>query len=570
MRRRLGRLRWQLTISHLVAILVTLVSMIAAIFLFAGAWIALQTSPAREPANDARIIARSIGGLVEDVNDRDTLNVILRALARGAIRTQLGPGPFAPEPAYRMEGIGPSLRNLSYIAVVDLEGNLIASSDPAGSAFSPPERAEWQPLVRAIRDGERNVSKLTVRRDQGGPVALGAYPIGGTIDGPPWLTNRNTPPEAIVIVGKSAITESTPARAMLRGIVIFGAATVAILGSAFAFALASSAVVGYWLSRQLVRRLEQVGRAAESLASGDLTTRVAESRDDEVGLLARRFNVMADRLTSTVAELDKRTQEAESALATRRELIANVSHELRTPLASISGHAESLLLMGDSASQERKAESLAVLHREARQLSSLVDDLFLLSTTESGGLRLTMRDVDISSVLDEAAARFRPLAKREGQITLLVQVEPDLPPVRGDRERIGQVLGNLVRNALRFTPEGGLVSLRAARQDGCVLVTVADTGAGIPPEQLQRIFERFYRADDARDRASGGAGLGLAIVRELVEAMGGEVYAASVPGEGSQFSFSLLAATAAPRTAPAAPGTPIDAQQKPDIDLTQP
>jgi signal transduction histidine kinase len=262
---------------------------------------------------------------------------------------------------------------------------------------------------------------------------------------------------------------------------------------------------------------------------------------------------MADRLATTVAELDARTREAESALAAKRELVANVSHELRTPLASISGHAESLLMLGDGASTERRAESLAVLHREARQLSHLVDDLFLLSTTESGGLPLTMRDVEVSGILEEVVATFRPLARREGHITIVSDVESGLPLARGDRERIVQVLGNLVRNALRHTPEGGLVSLRAGRAGDQIQVAVEDTGTGIPPERLLRLFDRFYRGDDARDRASGGAGLGLSIVRELVEAMGGTVAAESVVGEGSRFTFTLRISSEAQQSDPITP-----------------
>jgi signal transduction histidine kinase len=199
-----------------------------------------------------------------------------------------------------------------------------------------------------------------------------------------------------------------------------------------------------------------------------------------------------------------------------------------------------------------------VLHREAQQLSRLVDDLFLLSTTESGGLPLAIREVDLGGILEEVAASFRPLARREGQIALVSEVEAGLPPALGDRERIVQVLGNLVRNALRCTAEGGIVSLRAARDGEMVRVTVEDTGAGIPPEQLTRIFERFYRGDDARDRASGGAGLGLAIVQELVEAMGGNVAAESTVGVGSRFSFTLPVA--------AAPSRP---DRKADVGLTR-
>ncbi len=558
MRRRLSRLRWQLTVSHLIAIVVTLVSMIAAIFVLVGSWMAMQTSPRREPANDARIIARSVSPLVDVVDDHDSLNVILRALTRGTVRPQVGPGPFSPEPVHRVEGMGPSLRGLAYVVVVGPDGQVLGSSDPSGAAFAPPERAEWAPLVAAALSGERDTAQLTRLREGPGPLALGAYPIGPLLDGPPWWRGDPTSPLAGDVVAKNDLAEASGAGTVIRGIFFFGAATIVILGASFLFALASAALVGYVLSRQLVRRLERLGGAVEALATGQLDRRVEPGPDDEVGQLARRFNDMADRLTTTVAALDSRTREAESALTAKRELIANVSHELRTPLASISGHAESLLLLGETASPERREESLTVLHREARQLGRLVDDLFLLSTTESGGLRLTIREVNVAEILEEVTASFQPLARRQGHITIVSDVEPDLPLARGDRERIVQVLGNLVRNALRFTSEGGLVSLRAGRQDGGVCVTVEDTGSGIAPDQLERIFERFYRGDDARDRASGGAGLGLAIVRELVEAMGGTVAAESVAGQGSRFSFTLLEAR-----------TPTASLQKADADLTR-
>jgi signal transduction histidine kinase len=544
--RPLTRLRWQLTVSHLLAIVVTLVSMLAALMLIAGSWIGVQTSPDREASNDARIIARAVGPLVERSSEPDSLNVVLRALAQGTLRAQIGPGPFAPEPAYRVEGIGPSLRNVAYVVVIGSDGQIVASSDPSGAAFDPPEQAEWAGIVAAARNGERNTGRLTLARNGPGPVSIGAFPVGSAaMDGPTWMHGPAVEPTEVVVVAKTAVSEVTPVRAMIRGIFVFTAATVVVLGSAFLFALGSATLVGYLLSRQLVRRLERLGGAVEALAAGDLGRRVDEGRDDEVGQLARRFNAMADRLATTVAELDTRTREAETALAAKRELVANVSHELRTPLASISGHAESLIMLGEGASPERRSESLAVLHREARQLSHLVDDLFLLSTTESGGLPLTIRDVDVTAILEEVVATFRPLARREGHITLVSDVEPNLPLARGDRERIVQVLGNLVRNALRYTPEGGLVSLRAARHADRIRVTVEDTGAGIPPEQVARLFDRFYRGDDARDRASGGAGLGLAIVRELVEAMGGTVSADSVVGEGSRFAFTLHVAPVA-------------------------
>jgi signal transduction histidine kinase len=196
-------------------------------------------------------------------------------------------------------------------------------------------------------------------------------------------------------------------------------------------------------------------------------------------------------------------------------------------------------MLGSAAHEHRRVESLEVLHREAGQLSRLVDDLFLLSTAESGGLSLSIRPVQIGPLLDELAATFQPIARQTRQIALVASADPDLPAALGDRERITQVLSNLVRNALRYTPEGGLVSIRAMQVGTMARISVEDTGIGVAPDRLARIFERFYRADDARDRETGGAGLGLAIVRELVEAMGGTVAAESVPGEGSRFSFTL-------------------------------
>jgi signal transduction histidine kinase len=153
--------------------------------------------------------------------------------------------------------------------------------------------------------------------------------------------------------------------------------------------------------------------------------------------------------------------------------------------------------------------------------------------------------VRLADVVAEVVSSIQPAARAERQVSLVTEVDTDLPPVLADRQRVAQVLANLVRNAVRHTPEGGLVAVRAARRDERqAIVSVEDTGEGIPADQLDRVFERFYRAEPSRDRASGGAGLGLAIVRELVTAMGGEVSAESAFGEGSRFSFTLPLATA--------------------------
>ncbi|MCC6175303.1 MAG: HAMP domain-containing protein [Chloroflexi bacterium] len=542
-----SRLRWQLTLSHLVAIAVTLVSMIGAFVLLVGSWVAVQSGPNREPAQAARIAGRGIEGMVTHGAPAVALNATLHALVEGNLRVQVGPGVFSAEPAARFDSFGPSLRHLDYVVLLAPGGAVLASSDPTGAGFSPPERTDWQRLVAAVHAGERDPASLTILRDGSAPSALGAAPI---------LSDSGAL-VAIVVIAKDQAPALNPAQRVVRGITILGAASMVVLTASFVFALASASLVAYLLSRRLTSRLERLGRATEALAAGDLSRRVDVGADDEVGQLAGRFNVMAERLSATVAELDAQRRHAEQALAARRELIANVSHELRTPLASIRGHADSLLLLGDAASGFRRRESLAVLTRETERLSRLVDELFLLSTAESGGLPLTVASFQIGDVLDEVAASFRPLARREGQISLVVASEPDLPPVSADRERVIQVLGNLVRNALRYTPEGGLVSLRAERAGTAVRVVIEDTGIGIPPERLARIFDRFYRGDDGRDRESGGAGLGLAIVRELVEAMGGMATADSVPGEGSRFSFTLPTAGAASTPKSAASRHPL-------------
>jgi signal transduction histidine kinase len=535
-----ARLRWQLTFSHLIAIAVTLMAMVAAIAIIATGLISAQTDPRREPANDARSIAGAIDGMIAGGAAPADLNVVLRALASGQL--SLGYGPqFAQEAArYHGEAAWTRFRAVDYIAVVAPDGRVLGSSTPAGEAFAPPERADWDALRAAALAGERDPRRLTLIRSGDGPAALGAAPI---VDG-------DGRPVAVALVAKSSLPASDSPWHVWRALVIFAAASVVILTTASLFAFAGSSLVAYFLARRLVTRLERLGRAAEGFAAGDFTRRIDEGRPDEVGQLARRLNVMADQLAATIAELEARKREAEALLQSKRDLVVNVSHELRTPLATIRGHLESLLMRGQIG-DERTSADLAIIHREAERLGRLIDDLFALSTAEVGQLSLTVRPIALGEVVEETAESIRALARRERRVTVVAASAPDLPPALADRERVAQVLGNLVRNALRHTPEGGLISLRAEARDGRALVTVEDTGGGIPPEALPHVFERFYRGDAARDRASGGAGLGLAIVRELVEAMGGTVAVESVVGQGSRFSFTLP-------LAPAVAATPAD------------
>lgn len=256
----------------------------------------------------------------------------------------------------------------------------------------------------------------------------------------------------------------------------------------------------------------------------------------------------ARRLHAAEALADQERLKAERAEQSRRDLIINVGHELRTPTANIVGHVESVLLALDGPDRHLPPETLrtylGIVQREADRLSALVDDLLAVARAERDELRLVVTPVDAAEVVHEVYQAIAPLARRERQIMLVQEAPPDLPSLLADRQRLSQVLLNLLRNAITYTPAGGIVSIALRRADAArLVVTVADTGSGIAPAELERVFERFYRTDESRARASGGFGLGLAIARDLVEAMGGAITAESVVGEGSSFHVWLPIAT---------------------------
>lgn len=281
-------------------------------------------------------------------------------------------------------------------------------------------------------------------------------------------------------------------------------------------------------------------------ASDGLTWVWAQFARVTLGMSEAESQLTQARETATRAQV-----QAARAEQSRRELIVNVSHELRTPIASIRGHVESLQMAAEKTSEADSATSpaelrnyLAIISRESERLSALVDDLLSLARADAGELKLELRSTMAGEVIEEVYESLAPLARRERQVTLVQQVAPDLPPVLADRQRLAQVLLNLARNAITYTPTGGLVSLVAERADAThVALIVADTGMGIPQEDQDHIFERFYRTDASRARSSGGFGLGLAIVRDLVQAMGGTVTVESVMGEGSRFRVTLLVAS---------------------------
>jgi signal transduction histidine kinase len=302
----------------------------------------------------------------------------------------------------------------------------------------------------------------------------------------------------------------------------FRASMFQSLGYAVTASVLAALLVSWFLSRRIVAPVQTLTDASQRIADGHYAERVKVNGTDEIAQLAARFNQMATQL--------------EQVESMRRQLIGDVTHELRTPLTSIKGYMEGLV----DGVLPATPETFNQIHREADRLSRLVDDLQELSRVEAKAYSLDLRSIAVSNLVQTTVKRLSPQATAK-RIALRSNLPADLPPVQADEDRITQVLVNLVANAIQYTPEGGEVTISAARQADEVHISVKDTGIGIPPEHLANLFTRFYRVDKSRSRnAGGGSGIGLTIARHLVEAHGGRIWAeVKGDGQGSIFTFSL-------------------------------
>ncbi|HMB25056.1 MAG TPA: HAMP domain-containing sensor histidine kinase [Anaerolineales bacterium] len=293
----------------------------------------------------------------------------------------------------------------------------------------------------------------------------------------------------------------------------------------------------YLAAQRTTRRIDQLAQAAAAFRMGDYGTRVQVDGEDEVARLQTDFNVMADQLASTLADLKSERDTVTQVLQARRDLVAGVSHELRTPVATLRAAVETTLTALPAQDDLNVKERLELMDKEIERLSKLIDDLFTLSQAEVNNLRLNCAPTELAPLLEQVVATFIPFAWQAGRVEVNVHVAQDLPRVQADADRLKQVLLNLLRNAVRHTSPGGIVAILAEAEAECVRIEVRDTGEGIDPDDLAHIWERFYRGKNV---ATEGAGLGLALVRELAEAMGGSVDVESVPGEGSCFTVRLV------------------------------
>jgi signal transduction histidine kinase len=294
----------------------------------------------------------------------------------------------------------------------------------------------------------------------------------------------------------------------------------ALLVSGFA-ALAAAVVVSLFVSRRIVEPLHVLSTVSSRLAQGFYRERSVIESDDEIADLSHSVNQLADTLDRTEQR--------------RLSLLADVTHELRTPLSTIGGYMEGMI----DGVVAANPQTFALILRETTRLQRLIEDLELLSRVEAGQIPVIARSINLAPLLEQLVAQFQPIFAA-GQISFELETAQHLPRVWADPDRVNQILINLLANAHRYTPEGGTVTLQVGMRDDMLLIEVQDSGIGIAAEHLPHVFERFYRADKSRARQSGGNGIGLAIVRHLVFAQGGEIWVESAGlGQGASFFFTL-------------------------------
>lgn len=278
-------------------------------------------------------------------------------------------------------------------------------------------------------------------------------------------------------------------------------------------------LLGSVLAYTMTSSLRELTDATQDIARGQYGRQVAVRSKDELGRLAASFNQMSQQLAH--------------AIQARKQMTADIAHDLRSPLTVIQGYTEAL----SDGKLEGGEEIYTILHQETQYLSRLVDDLRLLSLADAGELPLQLQTVDPALIAERTYTRHALNAQQKG-VTFDLDIEQHLPPIRVDTERMAQVLDNLMTNSLRYTPAGGKITLRLRREQNRLLMQVEDTGSGIAPEDLPRVFNRFYRADSAR-QSNGESGLGLAIAKSLVEAQGGSIAVASEVGKGTTFTITF-------------------------------
>jgi signal transduction histidine kinase len=428
----------------------------------------------------------------------------------------LGDNPvstFSPEPYTQTMNVTPGIhtRLLNETGAVVLgvpfpEGeNPIQVPPQEDPGFVSASDLLERPEIQAALKGKKETAVRKVNPD-GIRVLYAAAPV----------TDENGKIAGLVYLATPLPTQGLPGEFILP---LIGA----ILGAGLL-----AAIAGIYLARRIARPLENLDRAAAAVSAGDLTHKVPVEKDiSELENLGRRFNQMTDSL--------RQSDQAKTAF------IADVTHELRTPLTVIKGTVETLE-NGAVEDEEGRGALLSTMAGETERLIRLVNDLLLLTRADASALKLNITQLDLAQLVRDRCQLMGPLAASKDINLQIIHANPDNNDkmiVLADRDRTAQVLDNILDNAIRHSPEHSEITISLERSTSLIRCQISDQGPGIPGEHLAFVFERFYRADPARDRKSGGAGLGLAIARSLVKAQGGEIWAASSPEEGTRIVFEL-------------------------------
>lgn len=415
----------------------------------------------------------------------------------GEISALLGRGAVVEElPAGRLLAAVERIDQLFDVraAVVEASGRVAADSRAAAEGPLPslawPRRAGNPEVASAFRDRQGKTWLYVMRPLEGGSALMLAAP-----------------------------RPVTPLRALLRDEFLRPFVRAGLAALLLALFLA------FWMARWVSAPLQRLAQAARAVAAGRYQP-VPEEGPDEFHQVGRAFNEMVARV--------------QASQQSQRDFVANISHELKTPLTSIQGFAQAIL-DGTAETPEERQRAAGVIHSEAGRMHRLAQDLLELASLDSGAAGLRRAPVDLVAVLGEVIERFAPAAAR-GQVEIRAELQA-LPALHGDCDRLAQVFTNLLDNAVKYTPPGGQIVVQAAPLDGQVEISVSDSGPGIPAGELGRVFERFYQVEKSRRGGEGrGAGLGLAIAREIVQAHRGEIFARNNPGPGCSFVVRLPAA----------------------------
>ena len=498
-----SRISVQLIISNVLVVILTVVLVEAAVI----GLLLWQFNPPggleiidEQLGEQAAIVAAEVesSGVAEDlanasVNslDQTTLDGIARSIASGGVPVEPGGPPG---------GLGEAAR----IAILDSHGQIVASSDSEwAQPGAPYTEIDFKPARTAVArtyqlEGDTTDFGNTFVLDFQDDTMAGSHPIfsQGTFAG-------------VVLLQADGVVNARN-RDLADGLVTLAGANLIALSLLMVPALIVSIPVGIFRARRISRRLEHLSDAATAMASGDMQARVEVSGRDELSRVGERFNAM-------VTQLDE-------ADLTRKAFVSNVSHELRTPVAILRGNLEQMI-----ASRDFDASKLEMMHRETVTLARLIEDLFILAQIEEAVVQVEHGPIDLEHCARHAVDNIAALAWKPSK---------NVPRVIGESVRVQQILNNLLFNALRHTPEGGLIVVECRGSGEMVEVIVADTGIGIAPDDLPHVFDRYTQGERS-ERDDSGSGLGLAIVKQLVETMGGEISVQSEVNQGTTFRFTL-------------------------------